>query len=141
MSETKDRPTMQEIMINLVRDLRRRSTCQRRQQSCVIVDENYTRVYAIGYNGKARGEPHGCDELVSGKCGCVHTEANALVKVGNIPDNDAILICTQSPCVVCARLVVNFGKIKKFIYLEDYHDQRGVQILKNANIVTELKLS
>lgn len=132
------RPTMQEIMINLVRDLRRRSTCQRRQQSCVIVDENYTKVYSIGYNGRAKGEKHGCDVVESGKCGCVHAEMNALTKLG-VTNDRLILICTQSPCVICARLIVNNSKIMKVIYLEEYRDTKGLEILKNSSIVTKLE--
>lgn len=127
---------MQEVMVNLVKDLRRRSTCQRRQQSCVIVNENYTKVLAIGYNGRAKGEKHGCDSVESGRCGCPHAEMNALIKLGTSIDK-LILLCTQSPCVICARLIVNNEKITKFIYLEEYRDPEGLEILKNASIITQ----
>lgn len=127
---------MQDIMVNLVKDLRRRSTCQRRQQSCVIVNEDYTKVLAIGYNGRAKGEKHGCDEVTSGKCGCVHAEMNAIAKLGIATDN-LILLCTQTPCVMCARLIVNHGKISRVFYLEEYRDLKGLEILKNASIITQ----
>lgn len=127
------RPTMQEIMINLVRDLRRRSTCQRRQQSCVIVDDEYLKVLAIGYNGRAAGEQHGCDSVESGKCGCVHAEVNSLVKLDTHLTN-LILICTQSPCIMCARLIVNNRKIKKVFFLEPYRDLSGLNLLRKTGI-------
>lgn len=131
------RPTMQEIMINLVKDLKRRSTCQRRQQSCVIVNNTYTEVFAIGYNGRAKGEDHGCDELVSGRCGCTHAEANALIKVR--PTHEQLyLLCTMSPCVQCARLIVNSSKISNVMYLEEYRDIKGLEILKKCGIHTSV---
>lgn len=130
------RPTMQEIMINLVKDLKRRSTCQRRQQACVIVDQEYTKVLSNGYNGRAAGEEHGCDTNESGKCGCTHAEQNCLVKLDTYMNN-LILICTQSPCAICARLIVNSRKIKKVMYFEEYRDPLGKNILKKLGIEIE----
>lgn len=131
------RPTLQEIAINLVKDVRRRSTCQRRQQSCAITDSEYWRILAYGYNGRASGEEHGCDSLEAGKCNCIHAETNALIKLDTHLDN-LILICTQSPCIMCARLIVNSRKIRKVFYFEPYRDLSGVNLLKRFGIDTKI---
>ena len=40
---------------------------------------------------------------------------------------------THSPCVVCARMIVNAG-IKKVIYSYEYRDSKGLDILRKSQI-------
>lgn len=127
------RPQMQDLMMEFVKLLRQRSTCQRAQQACVIADADLQRILAIGYNGKARGEEHECDSPVPGKCGCVHAEMNAIAKLRG-EETKLVVFLTQSPCVLCARLLVNTGRVGLVLYLEPYRDATGIAILRARGI-------
>lgn len=105
------------------------SHCTRAQQGCVLVSCDGERVLAFGYNGQIRGGANTCDGSVPGKCGCVHAEANALVKTRST--EDFVAICTQSPCVSCASLLINAG-VNSVAYLDLYRDMEGVNLLRRA---------
>jgi dCMP deaminase len=61
----------------------------------------------------------------------VHAESNAILKAAKngTPVNDATLYLTMSPCIDCSKLILQSG-IKRVVYLNDYHDQKGVSFLK-----------
>ena len=77
--------------------LSKRSTCARLQVGCIVTSEDGQRIYSYGYNGNARKFPNKCDSTEPGKCGCIHAEANALIKVG-VPDAKKVLYVTTMPC-------------------------------------------
>lgn len=126
---------MCEIMMDFLLSLRRRSTCKRTQQSCVITDSKHQYVYAIGYGGSAAGQPHDCTGE-QGQCGCVHAETNALLKL-RTEKADLIAYCTSSPCILCAKAIVNSGQIGKVVYVKQFRQAKGREILKRAGIVLE----
>ncbi len=41
---------------------------------------------------------------------------------------------TLSPCDVCAKAIINAG-IEEVIYLDEYPESNGINILKNASVV------
>jgi dCMP deaminase len=61
----------------------------------------------------------------------IHAESNAILKAAKngTPVNDATLYLTMSPCIDCSKLILQSG-IKRVVYLNDYHDQKGVSFLK-----------
>lgn len=68
----------------------------------------------------------------------IHAETNAVAfaaKVG-ISIEGATLYCSLSPCINCAKLIINSG-IKKVVYLEEYRDRSGIELLKAAGVQTE----
>jgi dCMP deaminase len=84
------------------------SHCSRAQVAAILTDTSFERLIAFGYNGNYRGGPNQCDvEGVPGGCGCIHAEANALAKQRF--ENPKVLFCTYTPCLNCAKLVVNSG--------------------------------
>jgi dCMP deaminase len=90
-------------------------------------------VLAIGYNGNAKGLPNRCDSTEPGACGCLHSEVNALVKApGHV--RDKVVFVTDSPCVMCAKLIVNSGTTHVF-YRRQYRDTSGVELLKAAGVI------
>jgi dCMP deaminase len=100
----------------------------------VLTDAHLEHVVAIGYNGNARGFPNRCDSTEPGKCGCIHSEMNALVKSpGDLPDKVAFV--TASPCVMCAKLMVQ-AKVSHLFYREAYRDASGLEVLERAGVVT-----
>lgn len=127
-----ERIPLYEVYMRMAEDLAKRSTCSRLQVGTVVTDARLENVLAIGYNGNARGLPNKCDSTVPGQCGCIHSEVNALIKApGNVKDK--VVFVTNSPCVMCAKLVINSGVTHVF-YREAYRDPSGVELLVSAGV-------
>jgi dCMP deaminase len=89
-------------------------------------------VVAIGYNGNARGFANRCDSTTPGQCGCIHSEMNALVKApGHLWGKVAFV--TASPCVMCAKLMIQAG-VTHFFYRDEYRDPEGIQVLRQGGV-------
>jgi dCMP deaminase len=128
------RPPLYEVYMRMAEELAKRSTCARLQVGTVLTDAHLEHVVAIGYNGNARGFPNRCDSNEAGKCGCIHSEMNALVKSpGDLPGKVAFV--TASPCVMCAKLMVQ-AKVSHLFFREAYRDASGLEVLDRAGIVT-----
>jgi len=134
-----------EYYMNIATDVAKRSTCTRRQIGAVVV--NGDEIKSTGYNGNPRGLPH-CDEIgcvrddlkiPSGErmevCTGVHAEMNALLQAG-MGSRGAILYSTIVPCNTCAKMIINAG-IKRVVYLEEYPDRMGLDLLMQAGIAVE----
>jgi len=129
-----DRPPLYEVYMRMAEELAKRSTCSRLQVGTVVTDQRLEHVLAIGYNGNVRGFPNQCDSTEAGKCGCIHSEMNALVKApGDVPDKVAFV--TASPCVMCAKLMVQ-AKVSHVFFREAYRDAAGLEVLERAGVVT-----
>lgn len=112
--------------------LAKRSTCARDQVGCIVTSADGYRIYSYGYNGNARKFPNACDSAEPGKCGCIHAEANALIKV-SVPDRDKILYATTLPCKMCAKMIVNSG-VSKIYFAREYRLSEGKAVLKKAGV-------
>lgn len=131
------RISFEEIYMKLAFDLAFRSTCTRLNVGCVVVSQDYSHVYGIGYNGNAAGLPNTCDTTVPGNCGCLHAEDNALLKTSGGPEIPKIVFVTHQPCAYCAKRMVNKGGIKKVYYCHTYRLTQGLEILKAVGIETQ----
>jgi len=121
-----------EVYMRMAEELAKRSTCARLQVGTVITDAALENVVAIGYNGNAKGLPNRCDSDTPGACGCIHSEVNALVKApGGMRDKVAFV--TDSPCVACAKLLINSG-VSHVFYRRKYRDPSGVDLLASAGV-------
>jgi len=110
------------------------SYCQRRQVGALIVKEKM--IISDGYNGTPSGFENVCeDESGKTKAYVLHAEANAITKVAksNNSSAGATLYVTSSPCVECAKLIIQAG-IKRVVYCDEYHTLDGIELLKRANI-------
>jgi len=122
---------MDALLMAFARGLAARSTCGRLAVGAVLTDPGRLQVLGIGYNGGARGAPHGCDRPEPGNCGCLHAEVNALLKApGLVPK---ILYVTTAPCAACAKAAVNAGVVK-VIYDRPYRLIDGLEILRAAGV-------
>src|ERR1041385_7570353 len=131
-----DRIPLYEVYMRMAEELAKRSTCVRLQVGTVVTDQRLENVLAIGYNGNARGLPNNCDSAVPGNCGCIHSEMNALVKApGNV--RDKVVFVSASPCVMCAKLIINSGVTHVF-YRKAYRDPSGVEVLQQGGVVPVL---
>lgn len=122
-----------------------RSTCLRRQIGAVLVKDN--KVIATGYNGACRKTVDclelGClrDELgiPSGTraevCRAVHAEQNAIIQaaLSGASTKGATMYCTHSPCIICAKMMVN-AEIARSVINEKYSESEYVALFKQAGI-------
>lgn len=128
-----DRPSFDQIYMELARLMARRSTCARAHVGAVVTSFDSQRVLAVGYNGSYRGGPNECDSSTPGNCGCLHAEDNCLLKMDfNDPVEKKIYV-TNFPCRSCSKRIVNAG-IKHLIYDQEYRDMSGLTILVHADI-------
>ncbi|MDI9551378.1 MAG: deoxycytidylate deaminase [Candidatus Cryptobacteroides sp.] len=110
------------------------SYCKRRQVGALLVKDRM--IISDGYNGTPSGFENICeDENGVTKPYVLHAEANAITKVaksGNSSQN-ATLYVTASPCMECAKLIIQAG-IKRVVYKDEYRISDGVDLLRRAGI-------
>ena len=137
-----------DYLIMMARLVALRGTCLRRQVGCVLVDER-NRVLATGYNGAARGQPHcgepGCvcggQRYRSGEgldaCLAIHAEQNALLQC---KDSDAVNTAnvTVTPCVSCAKLLLNTGVGRIVAWAPYAHDTESLKIFEDAGVAVRI---
>ena len=110
------------------------SYCQRRQVGALIVKDKM--IISDGYNGTPSGFENVCeDENNVTKPYVLHAEANAITKIArsNNSSNGATMYVTASPCIECAKLIIQAG-IKRVVYSEKYRLEDGIELLKRAGI-------
>jgi dCMP deaminase len=127
---------LEEVYMRMAEELAKRSTCARNQIGSVITTGDLTQVLGIGYNGNARGLPNSCDSSEPGRCGCLHSEANALIKAGAQVEGKLMFV-TASPCVMCAKMIIN-SNVRRVYYRTAYRDPAGVEVLRQGGVEAQL---
>ena len=128
------RPAWPTIWMRLARSIAERSVDPRLRVGCVIVSDDDRRVLGVGYNGDEAGGANAPDSTDAGASGFVHAEMNALIKSHGVCGS--IVYITHSPCVVCARALVN-ERVARVVYGEAYRDTRGIEILRKSGVSAE----
>jgi len=124
----------EKVFLECAVTLSRLSTCKRLKVGALIIDLNTKEIISYGYNGNYRGGPNTCDSVKPGQCGCVHAENNALIKNGD--KRGMALFVSTTPCIDCAKLIINSG-IKSVYYYKEYRIKEGKQILEKVGIKVE----
>jgi dCMP deaminase len=138
-----DRLDRKEFYAEQVRLYQRRSTCLRLQVGAVIVRDG--RIISGGYNGAPSGQPHCTPETCGPSHPCtrtIHAEANAIAFAARfgIATDGCGMWCTDSPCLDCAKLLINSG-ITSLTYLREYRDRAPINLLLAAKINCKLYAS
>ena len=110
------------------------SYCKRRQVGAIIVKDKM--IISDGYNGTPSGFENICeDESGLTKPYVLHAEANAITKIARSGNNSdgATLYVTASPCIECAKLIIQAG-IKRVVYSEEYRLKDGIELLQRAGV-------
>ena len=146
MSCTK-RPGWDRYFMDIAQVAAKRSNCSRRQVAAVLVRDK--RIISTGYNGTPRGVRNcsdgGCPRCSSNapsgshltECLCSHAEENAIVQAAyhGIMVKGATLYTTYSPCLLCAKMIINAG-IRDVVYNESYSiDGTSRRILAEAGVI------
>ena len=139
------RPSWPEYFMAIAGMVAKRSTCLRRKVGAVLVKDK--RILATGYNGAPAGLAH-CEEvgclrqsssIPSGErhelCRGLHAEQNAIIQAAyhGISIAGSVLYCTNKPCVICSKMLINAG-ICKIVFEEGYDDPLADQMLAEAGI-------
>jgi dCMP deaminase len=140
------RPDWDNYFMDIAHVAAKRSNCSRRQVAAVIVKDH--RIISTGYNGTPRGIKNCCDggcprcasDAPSGTgledCICSHGEENAIVQAAyhGIAVKDATLYTTFSPCLLCAKMIINSG-IAEVVYHQRYSiDDVSSRLLNEAGV-------
>lgn len=113
------------------------SYCQRRKVGALVVKDKM--IISDGFNGTPSGFENICeDENQVTRPYVLHAEANAITKLARSHNNsdEATLYVTASPCIECAKLIIQSG-IKRVVYGEKYRLDDGIQLLERAGIEVE----
>ncbi len=123
-------------------ELRRR--CKRKAVGCSLVNlfGGKLRNGFVGTNGPAHLNAQCSGEI--GSCGCAHAEPALIVAALRAGYRKGfVMVCTYSPCVTCANLIICSGLIHGVVrdIFTQYpqsgllqHDMRGEQFLISAGI-------
>jgi dCMP deaminase len=116
-----------------------RSYATRTKVGALLVKDR--QIISDGYNGMPSGFPN--EEVEFEKNGqlvtnplVLHAESNAILKCakqGGVSSDGSTLYVTLSPCVDCAKLIIQSG-IKRVVYRNEYRIIDSLVILKLAGI-------
>ncbi len=114
------------------------SYCKRRKVGALIVKNKM--IISDGYNGTPSGFENICedDETNTTRPYVMHAEANAITKVARTSNSSegATLYVTASPCIECAKLIIQAGIIR-VVYDQLYTHSEGLELLQRVGL--ELK--
>ncbi len=144
------RPDTDEYFLKIASVVAERSTCRRHHVGAVAVKNKH--ILSTGYNGAPSGAKEcleiGClrDEMgiPSGTrheiCRGIHAEQNVIIQASlhGVSLEGSTLYCTHSPCVLCAKMLVN-AKIERLVTFGSYNDNAFVDLFREAAIEVKIK--
>jgi len=144
------RPDIDEYFLKIASVVAERSTCRRHHVGAVAVKDKH--ILATGYNGAPFGLKDclelGClrDEMniPSGTrheiCRGIHAEQNVIIQASlhGVSLEGATVYVTHTPCVLCAKMLVN-AKIRRFVTFGEYADDAFTDLFKEAGIEFEVR--
>jgi dCMP deaminase len=109
------RPNWDEYFMVLATFASKRSSCDRQNVGCIIVQDN--RVATTGYNGHIAGAVHNSKVVDGHEQMTIHAEANAIADAASrgIKINGATVYVTHYPCINCAKMLIASG-VKRIVY-------------------------
>ena len=112
------------------------SSATRLQVGAIVVKDD--RIISIGYNGMPSGWDNCCEHEGKTKPEVLHAEANALTKLAKSTESGsgAVMFCTHSPCIECAKLIFQSG-IATVHYKNEYRSNAGIDFLKYSGVIVE----
>jgi dCMP deaminase len=139
------RPDWDTYFLDIVDLVSRRSTCRRRAVGAGLVRDR--RILATGYNGAPSKLKHCLDigclreqlHVPSGErhelCRGLHAEQNVIIQAAlhGVITEGSTLYCTNHPCVICAKMIINAG-IVRIVIRDGYHDKLAADMLQEAGI-------
>ena len=109
--------------------------------ACLVTESDIT---VLGTNGlpKALGnelefKEFGCSGITT-KQEVIHAELNTILKCAKegVSVKGATIYTTLSCCTQCASMLASCG-VKRVVFLEEYRDTKGIEILEKCGIIVE----
>lgn len=139
------RPDWDSYFLEVACLVSKRSTCLRRKVGAVAVKDKH--ILSTGYNGAPKGIVHcqvtGCLrqrlKVPSGQrhelCRGSHAEQNVIAQAAlhGVSLGQATLYCTNLPCSICAKMIINAG-IKNIVSAKGYPDKMAMALFKEAKV-------
>lgn len=138
---------------NIAKEIASLSHSQKLKVGAIIVKEG--RILSMGYNGMPAGWDNVCEEPVyeegefephawfKTRSEVLHAESNALMKVAASTESSqgAVMFCTHTPCIECAKLIHQAG-IKQVYVGEHYNASKGsgLEFLRECGIEVGIEL-
>lgn len=131
--------------MQIARVVKSRGNCLLYQVGAVLVQGR--QIIATGYNGTPQGVTNcmegGCvrcknkqsGKIASGEhkgtCLCVHAEVNSLLQCARhgISSEGAVMYTTTSPCMLCAKEMLNAGIIAVYYEHKDPGERESIRLL------------
>lgn len=135
--QTKSRPDKDEWLMDIAKQVSRRSTCSRKKVGAILVREG--RILSMGYNGAPSGIEHcehDLDESIDKGCEIsVHAEVNCFLWAARwgVKTDNSTLYTTLSPCISCSQMIINSG-VQKVVIDELYRNTEGLNLLEDSGI-------
>lgn len=133
---------LDEIYLLVASAFAQKSYAVRAKVGALIVKDG--NIMSFGYNGMPKGFDNTCEhmlvengiEYLKTNDEVLHAESNAvtkLSKIGGLGSDGATMYVTYSPCINCAKLIIQAG-ISRVFYNIDYRAEEGLRLLKQAGI-------
>lgn len=136
MNENRKQELLDKRYLRMAHIWAENSYCIRRKVGALLVKDGT--IISDGFNGTPSGFENICeDENNVSKPYVLHAEANAITKIARSSQNSdgATLYVTTSPCIDCAKLIIQSG-IRRVVYGEKYRLDDGIRLLERAGIET-----
>ena len=144
------RPSIDDYFLKIASVVGERSTCRRHNMGAISVRDKH--ILSTGYNGAAAGLKDGLDlgclrdemGIPSGErheiCRAIHAEQNVIIQAAlhGVSLEGATIYCTHTPCVLCAKMLVN-SRIARFVSFGKYNDDAFEELFAESGIEVELR--
>jgi dCMP deaminase len=149
MKEKITRPGADEYFLKIASVVAERSTCLRHHMGAVAVKDKH--ILTTGFNGAPSGLKDclelGClrneNNIPSGTrteiCRAIHAEQNVIIQAAlhGISLEGCTIYCTHTPCVLCAKMMVN-AKVKRVVIFTKYADDSFKELFREAGITLDV---
>lgn len=117
------------VYINIAKEISSLSKCERAKVGAILVKDG--NIISMSYNGTPSGMNNCCERNGVTVQDVIHAEMGAILKAARsgYAVGGAELYLTLSPCVDCAKLILQSG-IKRVLYLQEYRKTDGIDFLK-----------
>ena len=136
---------LDKMYLEITKTIANQSYAKRLQVGAIVVKDNS--IVSYGFNGNLPTLENVCEsvkedgtmETLPTVC---HAEMNSISKAAKstVSIEGATMYCTHSACFECAKLVIQSG-IKRFVYINDYRDERPIELLKKFITVERIDIS
>ena len=149
MNKIPARISADEYFLKIASVVAERSTCLRHHMGAVAVKDKH--ILTTGYNGAPAGVKDclelGClrdaQNIPSGTrteiCRAIHAEQNVIIQAAmhGISLEGCTIYCTHTPCVLCAKMMVN-ARVKRVVIFTKYADDSFKELFREAGIPVDV---